>query len=324
MKSYERFRLHIPVEEAAHGTAVVVVAFVANVLVAISKTVAGWLTGSSSMWSEAVHSWVDVGNEAFVVAANHAARKPADPAHPMGHGRASYVWSLLASLGTLAFGALVGVWQGIHELRAPAHDDTLHYEVGYIVLAVALVLEGASFVQTLRHVRRRADELGRRVLEHAVATSDSPVRAVLAEDFTALLGICAAALGMLLHQLTGKAAYDAFGSIAIGVLMAGTALFLVIRNVRFLASQSVPPADRRNLLSFIRAAPHVSRVTFLYTEFIGPERCLVIAGVGISGERSQAELAAILRGIERRLMERPYIGLAIMTLATAEDSDLEA
>ena len=320
MKSYERFRLNIALDDDMHGPSVVAVAFVANVLVAIAKTAAAVLTGSSSMRTEAVHSWVDVGNEGFVVAATRSARKPADFTHAMGHGRASYVWSLFASLGTLAAGALVGVWEGVRQLSEP--DVQGHYVIGYVVLGVSFVLEGASFLQTLRQVRKQADELDRDVFEHAMATSDSPIRAVFAEDFTALIGLAAAALGMLLHQLTGRAMFDAAGSIAIGVLMAVTALFLISRNARFLGGESLAPQQWSQLLAVIRADPHVARVTFLYTEFIGPGRCLVIAGIGISGERNQPELAAILRDIERSLMRRPHIGLAIMTLATAEDRDL--
>lgn len=320
MKSVERFRLHVSVDEEADRPSVVVVAFVANVLVAIAKTVAALLTGSSSMRTEAVHSWVDVGNEGFVVAAARSGRKPADETHPMGYGRASYVWSLFASFGTLVAGAFVGVWQGVRQLGEP--DVATHYVVGYVVIAVSFVLEGASFVQTLRQVRKGAAELDRDIFEHALATSNSPMRAVFAEDLTALLGLLAAALGMLLHQLTGAAVYDAVGSIVIGVLMGASALVLISRNARFLAGQSLEPEQRSQVIAIIRAFPDVARVTFLYTEFIGPERFLVMAGVGISGEHTQAELAVILRNIESGLMVEKYVGLAIMTLATAEDADL--
>jgi cation diffusion facilitator family transporter len=322
MRSHERFRLHVAVDEEAHGPSVVAVAVVANVLVAIAKTVAAALTGSSSMRSEAVHSWVDVGNEGFVVAASRSARKPADEGHPMGYGRASYVWSLFASLGTLAAGAVVGIWQGVRELGEA--DVATNYLIGYLVIGVSFVLEGVSFVQTLREVRKAADELGRDVFEHALATSNSPMRAVFAEDFTALIGLAAAALGMLLHQLTGAAVYDAIGSIVIGAVMGVAGLLLISRNARFLAGKGLAPEQRGGVIDIIRGFPDVARVTFLYTEFIGPERFLVMAGVGISGDRTQSELASILREIERGLMRRKYVGLAIMTLATAEDGDLTA
>jgi cation diffusion facilitator family transporter len=321
MRSYERFRLHVSVADEDEGPSIVGVAFIADVLVAIAKTVAAMLTGSSSLRTEAVHSWVDVGNEGFVVAAARTARKPADEAHPMGYGRASYVWSMFASIVTLAAGAVVGVWQGVQQLSEP--DRAAHYIVGYCVIAVSFVLEGVSFVQTLRQLRKGANELGRDLLEHALVTSNSPVRAVFAEDLTALIALVAATLGMLLHQLTGAAIYDAIGSIVIGLVMAVAALLLIMQNARFLAGKSLDLTHREDVTSLIRKYPDVARVTFVYTEFIGPELFLVLAGVGIAGDHDQAELATILRALERELMQQKYIGLAIMTLATAEDDDLD-
>ncbi len=321
MKSYERFRLHVSAEEEAEGPSVVAIAFAANLVVAIAKTVAAVITGSSSLRTEAVHSWVDVGNEGFVVAAARTARKPSDEGHPLGYGRASYVWSLFASIGTLAGGAVVGVWQGVRELSEP--DIGSHYLIGYLVIGMSFLFEGTSFVQTLRQVRKGADALGRDVFEHVLRTSNSPMRAVFAEDFTALIALVAAALGMMLHQVTGAAVYDAIGSIVIGVLMLVAALMLISRNARFLAGKSLAPEQRAEMLARLRALPDVARVTFIYTEFIGPERFLVMAGVSIAGDHDQAKLAAILRTIERELMKQKYIGLAIMTLATADDPDVE-
>jgi hypothetical protein len=79
------------------------------------------------------------------------------------------------------------------------------------------------------------------------------------------------------------------------------------------------PAERGARIDIDERSDHAHE---LIGGLIGPGRCLVIAGIGISGEHSQPELAAILRDIERGLMRRPHIGLAIMTLATAEDRDL--
>jgi len=321
MKSHERFRLRLSVSDKTEGRSVVVFAFIANVVVAIAKTVAAVLTGSSSMRTEAVHSWVDVGNEGFVVAATRAARRSADELHPMGYGRASYVWSMFASIGTLAGGAVVGVWQGIRQLSEPEGGG--HYAIGYVVLAVSFLLEGGSFVQTLRQTRKDADKFGRGLFEYVLATSNSPLRAVFAEDLTALIALVAAALGMLLHQLTGSPVYDAIGSIVIGVLMAIAAVIMISGNARYLSGRSLDPTERAQVLALIRALPEVSRVTFLYTEFIGPLRYVIMAGVGIAGDHGQAELATILRTLERKLMQQEYVGLVIMTLATADDADLE-
>src|SRR5712672_3211457 len=313
----QRFRLHVDRDDATEGRAMIIVSFLANVLVAIAKTVAALITRSSSLRTEAVHSWVDVGNECFVVVAARKSLRPADEVRPLGYGRESYVWSLFASIGTLMFGAVVGVWQGVQELGA--HEAGAHYVVGYVVIGISFLLEGASFVQTVAQLRKGADELGRDLFEHALATSNATLRAIFTEDFTALVALVVAALGMALHQLTGVATYDGVGSILIGLLMVVAATMLISRNAGLLVGKPLEPNRRARLIVALRNEPEIERVPFVYAEVIGSERLLVIASVGIVGDHTQAELATILREIERRLLKHKYIGLAVLTLATSDD-----
>jgi hypothetical protein len=104
--------------------------------------------------------------------------------------------------------------------------------------------------------------------------------------------------------------------------MAIAALMLIARNGRYLASTTIAIEQRGRVLAAIRANPEIDRVTFVYAEFIGPDRLFLIAGFGIRGDHRQAELVMILRTLERRIMEHRYVGLAILTLATADDANL--
>jgi cation diffusion facilitator family transporter len=109
----------------------VLVAFGANVLIAVAKSAAALITGSASLVAEAAHSWADTGNEIFLVIANRRSRRPPDRSHPLGHGREAYVWSLFAALGLFVAGAAISVTHGVQELihPSPASD----FIVGYVV-----------------------------------------------------------------------------------------------------------------------------------------------------------------------------------------------
>src|SRR6185437_8441868 len=157
----------------------VMVAFGANVLIAVAKSVAAVVTGSASLVAEAAHSWADSGNEIFLLIANRRSRRPADAAHPLGHGREAYVWSLFAALGLFVAGAAVSVTHGIQELINP--EPASHFAVGYVVLAVSFVLEGISFLQSVRQAKPEAESVQRDLIEHVLATSDPTLRAVFAE-----------------------------------------------------------------------------------------------------------------------------------------------
>jgi cation diffusion facilitator family transporter len=267
-----------------------------------------------------VHSWVDTGGAFLVLAAARTARREPDEDHPLGFGRESYVWSLLASLAMLIIGAVVGVWHGIDQLGAS--DGGSHYAVGYLVILVSFVFEGVAFARTLRDVRAGAAEFDRTIFEHAFRTANSPMRAVFAEDFIALIGLAIAAAGIGLHQLTGEILYDALGSIVIGGLLGVVALVLIVRNGSYLSGKLLAPDINARLISTIKSYPELERVTFVHSEIIGPTRLLVIVGARVAGEHSQAELAAIIRTVERRIMEGKYVGFALLTLATSDEPEV--
>ena len=152
----------------------VLVAFSANVLIAVAKSAAAVVTGSASLVAEAAHSWADSGNEIFLLIANRRARRPPDRDHPLGHGREAYVWSLFAALGLFVAGGAVSVTHGIQELIHP--EPAERFVVGYVVLAVSFVLEGVSFLQSVRQARSEAESLQRDLIEHVMVTSDPTLR----------------------------------------------------------------------------------------------------------------------------------------------------
>ena len=316
MKAFKRYPQPLSDSSSKDSAVTVAIALIVNIFVAIAKTVAALITHSASVGAEAVHSWVELGNEFFVVFAARSASRPADPDHPLGYGRESYVWSLFASIGMLIIGAVVGIGQGVYQLAL--HQKAEDFLVGYIVLAVSFALETVSFVKTYRQMRKGADSLGRDIFEHAFLTSNSTIRTLFTEGVTSLVTLVIAAAGVSLHQITGNPTYDATGSITIGAVLAVAALMLISRNRRFLEGRSVAPSVHANALKTIEDLPEIAGVHYLYSEFIGPERLLLIAGVSIAGEHTQTELAGILRELEKRIMERRFIGMAVLTLATPD------
>src|SRR5689334_7812043 len=178
-------RLHLGLGStiAQRGSAsllTVLVALAANLLVAVAKSAAAAITGSASLTAEAAHSWADTGNEVFLVVANRRSTRPPDPAHPLGHGREAYIWSLFAALGLFVAGGVVSIMHGVNELRVPTPAED--FLVGYVVLAVSFVLEGTSLLRSVRQANAEAEALHRDLIEHVLATSDPTLRAVFAED----------------------------------------------------------------------------------------------------------------------------------------------
>jgi cation diffusion facilitator family transporter len=302
-------------ESGGESTLTVVLAFGANLAVAIAKTVAALITGSASMVAESAHSWADTGNELFLIIANRRGGRGKDDDHPYGYGREAYVWSLLAAVGLFVVGAAVSVWHGVTELMSGGEAAHENYAVAYAVLAIAFVLEGVSFLQALRQLRGEAKDLDREVLEHALNTSDPTVRAVFAEDSGALIGIVIAFAGIGLHQLTGSAAWDAIGSILVGLLLGVIAVVLIDRNRRFLTG--VPGSSRLHAATRaeLERLPDIATVRYLRLEFVGPRQLFVLASVDLVGDQVESSVARTLRRLEREIERNPSIVEAVLTVS---------
>lgn len=291
----------------------VIIAFVANVLIAVAKTAAAFVTGSASMVAEAAHSWADSGNEIFLMIADKRSKKPRDAAHPLGHGREAYVWSMFAALGLFAAGSAVSITHGVQQLINPTPAD--NFAVAYVVFAIAFVLEGTSFLQALHRMRRDARAQERDVIEQALETSDPTLRGVFAEDLVAVLGILVAAVGVVAHQLTGNPVPDAIGSIAVGVLLGFVAIVLVDRNRRFLVGVEGSPRVRAAALEHLLALPDVAKVSYLHLEYVGPRQVYLVASVDLVGDDTESHVAIRLRAIERELEALPSIIEAVLTVS---------
>jgi cation diffusion facilitator family transporter len=306
------------VKAGGDSTFTVLVAFGANLAIAVAKTAAAGISGSASMSAEAAHSWADTGNEVFLLIANRRGGRAADERRPLGYGREVYVWSLLAAVGLFVVGAAVSIWRGVTELLHGTEGGE-DYRLAYLVLAVAFVLEGTSLLQAVRQLRNDARSFDTDVLEYALLTSDPTVRAVFAEDSAALIGIVIAFLGILGHQLTGEVLWDATGSILVGVLLGVVAVVLIDRNRQFLTGEPGSPRIRDALVALLAGFPEVATVRFLRPEFIGPKRLFVIASVDLVGDSTESSVARTLRMLEHRLEEQPYVAEVVLTVSEPDE-----
>jgi divalent metal cation (Fe/Co/Zn/Cd) transporter len=159
-------------------------------------------------------------------------------------------------------------------------------------------------------------------LRYVARTSDPTLRAVFFEDSAALLGLLLAGAGIGLHQVTGRHEFDAAGSIAVGVLLAAVAIFLMRRNMDYLLGEGDSAGLRSAVLAEITKHPDVERVTYLHLEYVGPQRLFVVAAVDLTGDDREPDLAVRLRKVETDIERQEQIEDAVLTLSQPSDPSL--
>ena len=229
---------------------------------------------------------------------------------------------MFAAFGLFTAGSIVSVWHGVQSLAA--EEAETEYLWGYIILALAFILEGTSFLQARRQTVRLAARSSLHPLRYIAVTSNPTLRAVYSEDAAALIGILLAAGGMGLHQLTGNPVWDAAGSILVGLLLGVLAIFLIGKNRDFLVGQAVSAPIRARALAALLGTGEIERITFLHLEFVGPGRVSMIAAVDLTGDEPETRVAERVARIERRIEDHELVERAILTLSTPGAPAIEA
>jgi cation diffusion facilitator family transporter len=276
---------------------VVYAAQAGNLLVAVTKFVAAAVTGSSAMLSEAVHSLVDTGNEVLLLYGLRRAARPADQAHPFGHGREVYFWSFVVALSVFALGAGVSVYEGILHVRDP--EPITRPAVNYVVLALALVFEGSSWWVAFRGFREEMG--GRNLLEAARRSKDPTTFMVLFEDSAAGLGLLIALAGTLAAQLLDRPVLDGVASIGIGILLALVAAFLARESKGLLIGEPAESEVSDAICAIVTAQPGIEHATGLFTVHVGPRQ--VVAGITVDfrDDLTARQVEEIVATVEARV-----------------------
>ena len=278
----------------------IIAALVGNGLIAVTKGIAAALTGSSAMLSEAVHSLVDCGNEVLLLYGQHRSSRPADEVHPFGYGRELYFWCFVVALLIFALGAGVSVYEGVLHMMDPEPiRDPL---INYIVLALAFVFEGASWLVSFRQFRAAS---GKNELYDAfVRSKDPPSFMVLFEDSAALLGILLAALGTFAATTLGMPIFDGVASILIGLVLAGVAALLARESKSLLIGE---PAERELVDSILNDAGGVRgvvRANGALTSHLSPDDIVVSLSLEFEDRLCVPELEEVVLELERVVREK--------------------
>jgi cation diffusion facilitator family transporter len=282
---------------SASSTKVIIAALLGNTAIAITKFIAAAITGSSAMLSEGIHSLVDTGNQGFLLYGMKAARKPADERFPFGHGKEIYFWAFVVAILVFAVGAGVSLYEGIRHIIHPTPIE--NPIINYIVLAAAMVFEGAAWFFALREFSKQK---GRRSYIEAIKRGKDPsIFTVLFEDTAAMLGLAVAFVGVFLGDVTGQPVYDGVASVIIGLILGGTATWLAYETKSLLIGESANREVVNGIRTLAMSYPYVEHLNEVLTMHVGPEYILVNISIDFKDEASAKDIESSVSQLDKRI-----------------------
>lgn len=283
-----------------HSTSHIIQSLVANLVIACAKGVAAVFTRSGALIAETIHSFADCGNQLLLLLGVRMSRKPPDDAHPLGYGRSLYFWSFMVALLLFSGGGVFSVYEGLHKLGHPEPVENPWIGVG--ILAFSLALEGwATLSNVLEMNRRRGDTP---FFQYLRDSKDSDLVVIFGENAAAVLGLVFALVALGLASATGDARWDAIGTLAIGVVLIGVAVFLATEVKSLLVGESADPSITRAVEAIAVEDPKITRVLRLITIQQGPGEVLVAMKLGFLSGMTFEEVSATINGFEDRLRAR--------------------
>lgn len=230
-------------------------ALTGNVCITIIKTIGAFLTGSASLFGEAVHSAADSMNQTLLLVGVTRSRRRADERFAYGYGSERFLWALISACGIFFLGAGVTIYHGVQALTQHKTFETPI--VALIILIVSFIVEAFTLHKAYTELRQHHPDM---LLFEALSYGDPVTIAVIYEDTAAVFGVVVAALGITLSYLTGNTAYDAWGSIGVGIVLAVVAVILIEKNRQFLLGKAIPEDIQDEIVEMLENDPYIEKV----------------------------------------------------------------
>lgn len=276
---------------------VIFAALAANLGIAVAKFVAAAITGSSSMLTEGFHSVVDSFNQLLLLYGQHRGKRPPDAAYPFGYGRELYFWSFVVAILIFGVGAGVSIYEGwVHiEEPEPLRDPL----VNYIVLGIAFLLEGGSWVVAIRGFA--ASNRGRGWWQAVRRSKDPTGFIVLFEDSAALAGLIVAAIGVWASHTLSDPRIDGIASIVIGVILGIVAALLAREAKGLLIGEGADPAIVARVRAIVDSYPQITAVNHVRTIHTAPESIFVAISADFDDTLTMGVAETLIEQIETEL-----------------------
>ncbi len=287
---------------ASNGSSkTVFLAFSVNFFIAAVKTVIAVITSSSAMFSEAVHSYVDSGNQFILWFGIKQSKKPNKLIYPLGRGKEEYFWTLVVAVLIFTIGGLVSLEHGIEALSHPKELKNLFISI--VVLSMSIVLELYVLYKAVRELRSKSKTDTTSVFKLLKESTDGPLIAIVVEDFAATLGLGIALIGSILANVTSNPVYDAASSILIGILLMVSGLFLGYEMKHLITGETVNTKTKDKIYNTIEQNDMIKNIESLKIISIGANKYLILCTLDYLDTAHDSDVVNVNSELKNKIFE---------------------
>ena len=255
---------------SAHRT--VLVSTLVSLSDIVINVVAAIITGSVVLVAQALQGFADLTSTTMLlIGVRRSSRKP-NREHPFGYGRELFFWVLISSLFTFLVTGGVALYQGINRVLEPTDIDSTN--LAFIILTIGLLSNGYSLSLGLRRMKAHAGRRG--IINMLLKSSLVETKMSMLVD---LMGTLSAFLGFIaigLFTLTDDARFDGAGAIAIGLLTAVGAFFVIYDLRGLIVGRSPRQYTVQKIRKAARSVEDVEDILELNSMVVGSDQILVI------------------------------------------------
>ena len=276
---------------------VIFYALFANLFISVMKLIVSFITRSTAMMAESVHSLADSFNQVFLLIGIKKGEKKANDLHPFGFSGELYFWSFIVALILFTAGALFSIYEGVHRLKNPVVVGKIGY--AFAVLGLSFIAEGFAFIKANKKIN--LERKGEPIFSYLKRTKKSELLVVFLEDFAALIGLSVAIVALLLQHFTGILIFDGIASILIGIILAVVAFFLGNETRSLLIGESADPKLIYKINHILRDEENIERVIHMRSLQLGPEDILLAVKIEFNQRLNTKEISNLINGIEAEI-----------------------
>jgi cation diffusion facilitator family transporter len=268
-----------------------------NFFIGLIKSFVAFITNSSAMFSEAIHSFVDSFNQFLLWFGIKQSKKDNRKIYPLGRGKEEYFWTLVVAVLIFTVGGLVSLEHGIEALSHPKKLENLAISIS--ILSISIILETYVLIKAVKKLRD--GKKNKSIMKLLKKSNDGPLIAIVVEDFAATLGLIIALVGTLISYFTNNPIYDAISSILIGILLMVSGLFLGYEMKHLITGEAISSDLHIELKNALQKNKEIISVMTIKTISIGAEKYLCIVELNYQDNLEDVDIVSLNKKLQTEL-----------------------